>query len=1074
LGRLGHYRVLRVLGAGGMGVVFQAEDLTLKRKVALKAMLPALAASDTARQRFLREAQAAAAIEHDHIVPIFQVGEDRKVPFIAMPLLKGEPLDARLQRQSVLPIPEVLRIGREAAKGLAAAHAAGLIHRDVKPANLWLEGDDGRVKILDFGLARGTAEGGQLTQQGAIVGTPAYMAPEQATGTAVDGRCDLFGLGCVLYRMATGEPPFKGNDMVATLIAVATEEPRPPAELNPAVPPALSRLILELLAKKPEDRQASAWVVIDALTAVEQDRTEAVAPVNVRVRLRGPRRRRTLRVASLAAAAAALIIVLGVIIALKTRHGTLVVNVPEPGVSVFVDGHEKVVIDSKKAGRVELAPGAHRLVVKRGQEELFAESFTLKSGGETVIDARWQPATAGAPPPLHRDATPAPVAGFASPLDALRPELIPAAERFEWQPKELVAVLGEHRQRHWGNVWGVAYTPDGKTVVSRGSDGGLHVWDAATMRERAALRGHDGGVTSMAVSPHGRRLLTGSGFRDGTVRLWDLETGRPLKSFLGRHTADVMRVAFSPDGHRGLSAGRDSSVKLWDVETGKGIRFLQMRGAPVWDAVFLPDSKRALCAGEGKGIVLWDLETGKVTSPLAGQAGVVLTLRLLPDGHRVLSGGHDRTVRLWDVQTGKELHRFKDFPGDVRKVMVSPDGRQALCRCNGELWLLDVETLELVERFPQGVWDGAFAPDSRRILYGGRDEALHLWDVAARKEIGRFKGHQQFVQGVAFSPDGLHAVSGGDDNTVRMWDVATGQEAHLVEGPTGWCTSVAFSPDGRQLVSGNWDRVVRVWDLTNGKCRPLQGHTEGVRRVAFSPDGRWILSAAEGALQRWDAQTGLVVRSYTGHKGRVYAMAVCPDGNRLISCGLDYTLRLWDLETGRGLHVLKGHTLAVLAVAVSGDGRRAVSGSADKTVRLWDLDAGTELHKLEGARDEVQSVALSADGRMAVAGCRNNHMLLWTGLDTAQPLAVDFPELHTGMVRNLAFAPDGRTLASSGNDGRVILWDAATVRKLHEWMLPGPTAGVAFAADGRHLAVGNSNGTAYILRLSLPSEKAAK
>jgi serine/threonine protein kinase len=254
LGRLGAYRVMRVLGAGGMGVVFLAEDPTLKRKVALKAMLPGLAASESARQRFLREAQTAAALEHDNIVAIFQVGEDRGVPFIAMPFLKGEPLETRIQREPVLSTAEVVRIGRETAKGLAVAHAADLIHRDIKPANLCLEGAEGRVKILDFGLARARADDARLTQNGAIIGTPAYMAPEQANAQVLDARCDLFSLGCVLYWLSTGELPFKGADTISTLMAVGTAQPPPPRELNPVLPPGLSDLIMKLLSKEPAGR----------------------------------------------------------------------------------------------------------------------------------------------------------------------------------------------------------------------------------------------------------------------------------------------------------------------------------------------------------------------------------------------------------------------------------------------------------------------------------------------------------------------------------------------------------------------------------------------------------------------------------------------------------------------------------------------------------------------------------------------------------------------------------------------------------------------------------------------------
>jgi serine/threonine protein kinase len=274
LGRLGPYRVLGVLGTGGMGVVFQAEDPSLQRVVALKALLPTLAISPSARQRFMREARAAAALDDDHIVHIYQVGEDRGIPYMAMQLLKGEPLEARLKGEPVLPVAEVLRIGREIAEGLAVAHAHGLIHRDIKPANIWLEAPplhtrhaNARVKILDFGLARAAVGDVHLTQSGAILGTPAYMAPEQ--GKMADQRTDLFSLGCVLYRMATGQPAFHTSDAVTTLIAVATQNPPAPREVNANVPVDLDRLIMQLLAKEPDQRPQSAAVVVDQIRAIE-------------------------------------------------------------------------------------------------------------------------------------------------------------------------------------------------------------------------------------------------------------------------------------------------------------------------------------------------------------------------------------------------------------------------------------------------------------------------------------------------------------------------------------------------------------------------------------------------------------------------------------------------------------------------------------------------------------------------------------------------------------------------------------------------------------------------------------
>jgi formylglycine-generating enzyme required for sulfatase activity/tRNA A-37 threonylcarbamoyl transferase component Bud32 len=334
IGRLGPYRVLEILGAGGMGVVFRAEDVQLRRPVALKAMLSTLAVSSSARERFLREARAAAAIEHDHIITIFQVGEDRGIPFLAMPLLQGELLEDLLRREAPLAFGEVLKIGREIALGLAAAHQRGLIHRDIKPANIWLESRNDkqprlsdtthaatavacrynyRVKILDFGLARASDDQAHLTQQGTVMGTPAYMAPEQANGQGVDHRSDLFSLGCVLYQISTGERPFRGTDTIAVLLAVATEEPRPPRERRPEIPPAFSELIMQLLAKQPGDRPGSAAQVADILQDIAADRPGTPASTMISAApAKAPRPVRAGRRWGLVAAAALVMVGLGI------------------------------------------------------------------------------------------------------------------------------------------------------------------------------------------------------------------------------------------------------------------------------------------------------------------------------------------------------------------------------------------------------------------------------------------------------------------------------------------------------------------------------------------------------------------------------------------------------------------------------------------------------------------------------------------------------------------------------------------------------------------------------------------
>ena len=291
LGRIGQYRVLEILGRGGMGIVFRAEDPELRRMVAIKTMIPALAANTKARERFLREARATAGIEHEHIVTIHQVGIERGVPYFVMPLLKGQPLDDALGDSGrPMPIAETVRIGKEVAEGLAAAHEKGMIHRDIKPANIWLEGERRRIKILDFGLVRDADDGLHLTTSGAVVGTPAYMAPEQARGEKVDGRADLFSLGAVLYQMATGVRPFNGVNTMSILSSLALDTPISPRERNATVPAAVSDIVMKLLAKNPDDRCATAREAAGALAHLERQLLTSGPDADIRPLPQSPRR----------------------------------------------------------------------------------------------------------------------------------------------------------------------------------------------------------------------------------------------------------------------------------------------------------------------------------------------------------------------------------------------------------------------------------------------------------------------------------------------------------------------------------------------------------------------------------------------------------------------------------------------------------------------------------------------------------------------------------------------------------------------------------------------------------------
>ncbi len=299
----GRYVVRRVLPEGGQKTVFLVHDMALDRDCALALIRTELLEADDL-ERVRREARAMARLDHPNIVAVHDIGEDEGVPYIAMTLLQGQSLEQRLRDQPRPAMAEVVDFARQIALGLAVAHAHGLVHRDIKPANIWIEArkeegvrtkDEGgrrkdesvhsplagfshpssfplhpssfRVKLLDFGLARSLGDDVRLTQSGMVIGTPAYMAPEQAAGDDVDARCDLFGLGCILYRMTTGSVPFPGKDTLAIVYALANKNPPPPRRVNPAVPERLSAIVMKLLAKNPADRFASALDVVAAIDA---------------------------------------------------------------------------------------------------------------------------------------------------------------------------------------------------------------------------------------------------------------------------------------------------------------------------------------------------------------------------------------------------------------------------------------------------------------------------------------------------------------------------------------------------------------------------------------------------------------------------------------------------------------------------------------------------------------------------------------------------------------------------------------------------------------------------------------
>jgi Leucine-rich repeat (LRR) protein len=378
LGRLGHYRVLRLIGWGGMGFVFEAEDVKLGRRVALKAIKPSLAEDAAARQRFIREARTMAGIRrNDHLVTIFEVDEERRVPYLAMELLEGESLDRRIARGGRAAAADVIRLGREAALGLAAIHDHGLVHRDVKPGNLWVEAGTGHVKVLDFGLVRTITGDMRVTQSDVIAGTPAYLSPEQARGDTVDARGDLFSLGCVLYELCAGRPPFTGKNTLALVTALASTDPIPLRNLRPDLPRPLTDLVMQLLAKNPARRPPSARVVAERLEAMAASR---------------PSRRKKTPVWLAAALVAAVGLLLGVyVVRVETSKGVVEITA-EAGVKVVVEqnGEFVTILDPESKQKVELRAGEYQVKLVNDGPGLIlnTDRFTLHRGDKTIVTVR--------------------------------------------------------------------------------------------------------------------------------------------------------------------------------------------------------------------------------------------------------------------------------------------------------------------------------------------------------------------------------------------------------------------------------------------------------------------------------------------------------------------------------------------------------------------------------------------------------------------------------------------------------------------------------------------------------------
>jgi WD40 repeat protein len=650
-----------------------------------------------------------------------------------------------------------------------------------------------------------------------------------------------------------------------------------------------------------------------------------------------------------------------------------------------------------------------------------------------------------------------------SPLDKLSPKAIPASERYDWQPKELVAVLGEHRGRMGAVAECLVFSPDGKFIVTGGNTTKLRLWEAATMRMQSPLY-HSHYVHSLAITRDGKLLACGG--EDGLVRLWDVSGKGPVE--------------------RGVLKTEGASA--------------------VYALAFAPNGKRLACNGDAGSVRLWDLseKEPKVQEVLSGHTKRVRALAFAPDGLTLASGSEDHTVRLWNLGKTpiKERGVLSAHTGEVRSVAFSPTGQTlATAGQDGILYLWSATGAAPRQKAAVKVPDTytvAYAPNGRLLAAGCADGTVRLFDVGGGpvREQGVLQGHTGVVFSLAFAPDSKSLASGSSDCTVRLWHLGGARpfERTVTRGHLCHAYSIGFAPDGKTLASGGVDTTIRLWDL--GAAEPkeaavLRPGPSTVLALDWSPDGKMLVSSHyDNSVRLWNVAGRRQVRQLQGHKHPVWSVAFSPNGRQVVTAsarlrddGLYWTLGqedslcLWDVASGQEVRRFAGYKEPVRSVAFSRDGRRVLSGGVreevrvqglvpvDCSVRLWDPASGKELARMEKHTRPVNHVAFSADGQRVFSAAQDQTVLLW------DPDKQDVPAALAGVeeyVTSLAVAPDGQTVAGVGANGKLFLWDAASGKKLRQWQLGEGGTWIAFAADSRHLAIALVGGPVYILRLAPP------
>jgi WD40 repeat protein len=1071
------YEILKELGRGGMGVVYLARQRGLNRLVALKMILQGEHAGVDLLARFQAEAEAIAHLQHPNIVQIYEVGQQDGRPYFSLEYCASGSVEKRLNGTPLPPV-EAAGLTERLARAVAAAHDKGIIHRDLKPANVLLA-EDGTPKITDFGLAKRLGTEG-VTATGSILGTPSYMAPEQAGGRSknVGPATDVYALGAILYEMLTGRPPFRASTYVDTLLLVVAEEPVPPTRLQPKLPPDLETICLHCLQKEPSRRYASAGALADDLRRFLERRPILARPVGAVERFWRWCKRNPSLAAAIGLAATALVGVAAVSLVLafyKTRAATellqarerteqrLGMNLAERGISLGEDGE----------------PARAVLWLARSLHYVPQDNVALQETIRQNLTA-WR-ATIHRQIALFPNAEPLLERGVAFSRDGRRILTSSPARTTLWDMatgERLVSL------EHPTAVELVALSPDDRTAVTV-SQSAAQIWNAATGHALFRVIAANPHQIRLAVyGPSGRILAVGGDDGEdnqtGWVQLWDIAASKALGSVLPQD-GKVVTIAFSPDGktiaagsepdHTGKGGGH---ARAWDIDSGKPVSpplFHQLSGGKrpgVYALAFSSDGKELL-VGNGDGTVaLWDWRTGKLQiGPLRHRSRVTF-VAFSPDGKSILTGSDDHTAKIWDRGTGELLHVL-DHQDRVLAAVFAPDGKTAATLCQygpAQVWDLSTGRRLGQPLGPRGAAALAYSPDGGMLLTSGEDGVVRLWRLTVNPVQPTLTGEGP-VMALATSPDGKQALAGLTTGAAQLWDLATDRLLGTLRprepGHRGDRVAVSFAADGKRALIASGPQTlagasglphqsglivrVRSWEVdtlqeTGTLAAVALPGAQSITSLALAPDGgAGAVAFATGPAGQQDASagiststecdlfdipTGRVLHALTS-QGFIQRVAFSQDGKMLLTVSGD-EIHTWDAETGLAAGPILKEASHVINAAFSADSQTIVTGNRDQTAQLWDVATG----RRQGWRPlwhpaPVLAAALSPDGGLAVTGCADGSVRLW---NRASALPLGPAARLRDKVVAVAFAADGRSFLAGGLD-----------RALGRWRVPGPMEG---------------------------------